>query len=236
VFGRDLDPTVTGSAVAMRILPGASMQTFAPLLAFTAAATLLTITPGLDTAMVLRNAGRGGPRRGGAAALGIALGCVLWGVGAAYGLTALLPTSELAFTAVKWAGAAYLFWMGLGLVLGRRPVAALVPSEPAPAAVDEGAEAFRRGLLTNLMNPKVGIFYITFLPLFIPRGADVATFALLLTVIHVTISLAWFALLIALTAPLGRWLMRPRVSAWLDRATGLVFIGFGARLLLTDRR
>jgi threonine/homoserine/homoserine lactone efflux protein len=86
------------------------------------------------------------------------------------------------------------------------------------------------------MNPKVGVFYITFLPQFIPPRADVATSALLLAAIHVAMSLVWFALLIAVTAPLGRWLARPEVAAWLDRATGLVFIGFAVRLALAERR
>ena len=212
------------------------MQSLTPLLAFAAAAGLLTVTPGLDTAMVLRSATAGGPRRGGAAALGISLGCLVWGAGAAYGLTALLATSELAFTVVKWAGAAYLFWLGLGLLFRNRPTPALPPSGPAADMVSGGREAFRRGLLTNLMNPKVGVFYITFLPQFIPRGADVATFALLLAAIHLTMSLVWFALLIALTVPLGRWLARPKAAAWLDRATGLVFLGFGVRLVLAERR
>lgn len=212
------------------------MQSLTPLLAFAAAAGLLTVTPGLDTAMVLRCATSGGPRRGGAAALGIALGCLVWGSGAAYGLTALLATSEMAFTAVKWAGAAYLFWLGLGLLLRKRRAPVQSSAGQAADAVGGGREAFRRGFLTNLINPKVGVFYITFLPQFIPLGADVATYALLLAAIHVALSLVWFALLIALTVPLGRWLARPAVAAWLDRATGLVFIGFGVRLVLAERR
>jgi threonine/homoserine/homoserine lactone efflux protein len=212
------------------------MWTFAPLLTFVAAAGLLTVAPGLDTAMVLRCATRGGPARGGAAALGIALGCLIWGVGAAFGLTALLATSELAFTAVKWAGAAYLFWQGLGLLLKTRPGPTFVLGETAANAAIGGGEAFRRGVLTNLMNPKVGLFYITFLPQFIPPRAVAATFALLLAAIHVAMSLVWFAVLITLSVPLGRWLARPPVAAWLDRATGLVFIGFGVRLVLAERR
>jgi threonine/homoserine/homoserine lactone efflux protein len=210
------------------------MQSIPTLPAFAAAAGLLTVTPGLDTAMVLRCATGGGPRRGGAAALGIALGCLVWGVGAAYGLTALLASSELAFTALKWAGAAYLCWLGLRLLLGKqRRLGQPTLASDAPGG---GRDAFRRGLVTNLMNPKVGVFYMTFLPQFIPAGADVATFALLLAAIHVAISLVWFALLIALTVPLGRWLAQPRVATWLDRATAMVFIGFSIRLALADRR
>ena len=90
----------------------------------------------------------------------------------------------------------------------------------------------RRGFLTNLLNPKVGVFYVTFLPQFVPAGADVATFSFVLAAIHVLLSLVWFAALIAATVPLGRALRRPAVIKWLDRITGGVFVAFAARLAL----
>ena len=93
--------------------------------------------------------------------------------------------------------------------------------------------SLRQGFLTNILNPKVGVFYITFLPQFIPRGVDVVPFSLLLAGIHVALSLVWFAALIAVTAPLGRLLRRPRAVKAMDRLTGGVFLAFGARLALT---
>lgn len=198
------------------------------LLAFTAAAAVLTITPGLDTALVLRSAAAGGARSGLRAGLGICGGLFAWGAGAAIGLTAILAASDLAFTALKWAGAAYLFYLGVSLLLQPRRVFKAAAG-PAPD------RALQTGFLTNILNPKVGVFYVSFLPQFIPAGANVAAFSLLLAGVHVALSLIWFAVLIALTAPLGRTLARPGVATWLDRITGGVFLAFGARLVMAQR-
>jgi threonine/homoserine/homoserine lactone efflux protein len=170
-----------------------------PLLAFTAAAALLTITPGADTAMVLRTSTADGPRAGAAAASGICLGLLVWGVGAAFGLTALLAASALAFTALKWLGAAYLVYLGVRLLL--RPRSTMAPGGGVATGRAGGLGAFRRGLLTNLLNPKVGVFYISFLPQFIPHGVNVAAFSLLLAGVHVMLSLIWLCLLVAATVP-----------------------------------
>ncbi|MGU3494460.1 LysE family translocator [Xanthobacteraceae bacterium A53D] len=204
-------------------------ETLPLLLAFALAAGVLTLTPGVDTALVLRAAATGGPRSGTAAALGIALGLFGWAIGAALGLTALLAASELAFTVLKVVGAAYLFWLGVKLILYPRD--AMVPGARSAGAAGD----FRRGLLTNLLNPKVGIFYITFLPQFIPPGGDALVFCLVLASLHVLMSLAWFAVLIAATVPLTRLLARPAMVRGLDRLTGLVFVAFGVRLALAQR-
>ncbi len=204
-----------------------------PLLAFTAAAAVLTITPGADTAMVLRTSTADGPHAGVATALGICLGLLVWGVGAAFGLTALLAASALAFTALKWLGAAYLVYLGVRLLL--RPRSAMAAVGPIPERRAGSLGAFRRGLLTNLLNPKVGVFYISFLPQFIPHGVNVAAFSLLLAGVHVLLALAWLCLLVALTVPLARVLSRPGVVRGLDRLTACVFVGFGVRLALTER-
>jgi threonine/homoserine/homoserine lactone efflux protein len=195
------------------------------LLAFCAAALLLTLTPGVDTAWVLRSCASG-RRHGAAAALGIAMGCLAWGALAAAGLGALLAASAAAYDALRWLGAAYLVWLGLRLLL--RPRQAW---EPAPDARGQGLRGtWLRGLLTNLLNPKVGVFYVSFLPQFVPHGVWVPGFLFLLACVHVVLSLAWFAVLVAATASIGRWLRRGRVMRALDRGTGLVLLGFGARL------
>ena len=206
------------------------------ILLFVAAATLLTITPGVDTAMVLRTSTSCGPREGAAASLGICLGLLAWGTGAAFGLTALLAASELAFNIVKWMGAAYLVYLGIKLLA--RPRTSLTvdkTSLDSPIKRRTNAGAFYRGFLSNILNPKVGVFYVTFLPQFIPHGVSVAGFSLLLASIHVLITAAWFAILIALTVPLGRFLSKPRVVRNLDRLTGCVFIGFGVKLAVARR-
>lgn len=205
------------------------MHILMPLAGFTAAATLLTLTPGVDTAMVLRSAAAGGPRNGIAAAAGICLGLLGWGIGAASGLSLLLAASRTAFAVLKLCGAAYLLWLGVSL-LRQKPAgtasAALAPLLPAPAA----GSAFRRALMGNLLNPKVGVFYITFLPQFIPAGVNVPLFSLLLTLINLGLDAMWFAALIALTVPLSAALARPAVKRALDRITACTLIGFGLRL------
>ncbi len=135
------------------------------LLAFTLAASLLTLTPGLDTALILRTAAVEGRAQAWRAALGINAGCLLWGAAVAFGLGALLAVSELAYTLLKYCGAAYLCWLGLNLLL--RPRNAIAP---ATGAGGSGSNWFLKGMLGNVLNPKVGIFYVSFLPQFIPRG------------------------------------------------------------------
>lgn len=208
-----------------------TVTTLQAILAFTAAAALLTITPGLDTALVLRTAAVEGPRRAVLAGLGICLGCLTWGLAASAGLGALLLLSSVAFDVMRWAGAAYLLFLGVQLFFRRHS-----GSGPEAASQVSPRGWFLRGLLTNLLNPKVGVFYLTFLPQFVPAGVQVTPFSMLLASIHALEGLIWFALLIALTRPLSAWLARPAVVTNLDRATGLLLIGFGVRLFLTRSR
>jgi threonine/homoserine/homoserine lactone efflux protein len=200
------------------------------LLAFVAAASVLTVTPGLDTALVLRAAATGGPRPAVFAGLGIALGCLVWGAVVSIGLGALLAASAMAFQLLKGAGAAYLLWLGAKLLLWPR---ARFDAAAADSAKSNVTQALRQGLLTNLLNPKVGVFYLTFLPQFVPAGVGVAAFSFLLAAIHVLLGLIWFAALIAATVPVSRFLRKPRVVKTLDRVTGGVFVAFGAKLALS---
>jgi threonine/homoserine/homoserine lactone efflux protein len=205
------------------------MSVGAALALFVVAAGLLTITPGLDTAMVLRTAAVEGARRAGLAALGVVCGCLAWGLAVALGLGVLLAASQAAYTVLKWAGAAYLAWLGVGLILRPRSKFDL-----AADGARRGAW-WLRGFLTNILNPKVGVFYVSFLPQFVPAHVPTAPFVFLLAAIHALLGMLWFAALIAGTAPLRRWLSRAAVVRWLDRATGAVFLGFGARLALERR-
>ncbi len=202
------------------------------LAAYLLAAGLLTLTPGLDTALILRTAAVEGPRRAGLAAIGIISGCLVWGAAVALGLGALLAASTLAFTLIKWAGCAYLVWLGLNLIF--KPRSSFELSTAGPQAGGDFTW-MRRGLLTNLLNPKVGVFYISFLPQFLPAGVQAAPFIFLLAVIHAALGLAWSACLIGATRPIAGVLRQAGVVRWLDRITGGVFLGFGLKLAL-DRR
>jgi threonine/homoserine/homoserine lactone efflux protein len=206
------------------------MSPVGALLAFVAAASVLTITPGLDTALVLRSAAAGGPRRAAFAALGIALGCLLWGAAVSVGLGALLAASRIAYTILRWAGAAYLVWVGCNLLFNPRERFDSISG----GAGDLPPLAFlKQGLLTNALNPKVGVFYVTFLPQFVPVGTNVALFSLLLASIHVLLGIVWFAVLISATVPMRKLLRRPHFVKGMDRVAGVVFVGFGARLALS---
>ncbi|MGM3423806.1 LysE family translocator [Pseudomonas sp. MS15a(2019)] len=200
------------------------------LLAFTLAASLLTLTPGLDTALILRTAAAEGRAQAWRAALGINAGCLLWGAAVAFGLGALLAVSELAYTLLKYCGAAYLCWLGLNLLL--RPRTALAPT------TGEGGTAsnwFLRGLLGNVLNPKIGIFYVSFLPQFIPQGQPLIAWTFGLVAIHVLLSLLWSLILIGATRTLGETLRKAAVIRWLDGVTGVVFLLFAAKLALSRR-
>lgn len=208
------------------------MSVVQALLAFSVAAALLTVTPGLDTALVLRTAAVEGPKRAALAGVGIILGCLVWGAAVALGLGVLLEASTLAFNVLKWAGAAYLVWLGLGLILKPRSKFELAAPD-APKGDD--LAWMRRGFLTNLLNPKVGVFYISFLPQFLPDGAPAGPFIFLLAAMHGFMTVFWFAGLIAATRPIAGALQRAAVVRWLDRLTGGVFLAFGVRLALERR-
>jgi threonine/homoserine/homoserine lactone efflux protein len=200
-------------------------------LAFAIAAGILTITPGLDTALVLRTAAASGPRAAAKTALGILLGLFVWGVVTAVGIGALLRASTLAYRVLQVAGSLYLLWLGLNLLLRRGS-----KHGTETVALAGGGRLFARGLLTNLLNPKVGVFYATFLPQFIPAGANVTWTSIAYAGLHALEGVVWFAALILATRPLAAWLRRERVQRNLDRATGAVFLVAGARLALDRGR
>ncbi|RIJ08347.1 LysE family translocator [Pseudomonas sp. 91RF] len=200
------------------------------LLAFTFAATLLTLTPGLDTALILRTATVEGKQQALRAALGINAGCLLWGAAVAFGLGALIAVSEVAYNLLKYCGAAYLAWLGLNMLL--RPRRSLAPAETNGKP---GGNWFLKGMLGNLLNPKVGIFYVSFLPQFIPQGQPLVPWTFGLVSIHVVLGLIWSLVLIGATQPLSGFLRREKVIRWMDRTTGVIFVLFAARLAFSKR-
>ncbi len=206
------------------------------LLMFMAAGWLLNLTPGPDVLYIVSSALKSGVRAGLVAALGIVSGCFVHVAAAALGVGALLATSAAAFTALKWAGAAYLLWMGVKLLLGKGGASVVpVTSATQGAPVDLG-RVFRQGFLTNVLNPKVALFFLAFVPQFIAPGTEdkVTAFLLLgllfnVNSLPINFGYAWLA----------GWAARrvgvvQRAMHWMDRAAGVMFIGFGVRLALTD--
>ena len=207
---------------------GAAVLTFALL------AGALTVTPGLDTALVLRAALTRNRREAVATAAGIVAGLFVWGTAAAAGVSALLTASDLAYDVLRYAGAAYLLWLGCRLLVraARGAGAEEEPGGTPPASVWRAA---RMGLATNLLNPKVGIFYLALLPQFVPTGSDPLAVGLLLAAVHGLLSAIWFGLLIGLAAVLFRWLRRPGTVRAVDGVTGAMLVGFGVRLAVGGR-
>lgn len=196
---------------------------------FLSIAALLTITPGADMALVTKNA----ITRGRAAALltsvGICLGCLVHSVASALGLSAILSRSAEAFALVKYVGAAYLIYLGAA---GLR--SAFKPGKPqetaAPRVRARGLRSFSEGLLTNLLNPKVVLFYLTFLPQFIAPGEPVLRKSLLLGSVHIAMGLAWLCAYSLLLDRMAAVFARPAVRRNLEAATGGILLLFGLRL------
>jgi RhtB (resistance to homoserine/threonine) family protein len=201
---------------------------------FLVAVGLLTISPGPDTMLVLRNTLRGGRRDGLRTTAGISAGLLVHATLSALGLSLILVRSAAAFDVVKLAGAAYLVWLGAQSLR-----TALRPAEPA-AAVPEGfaagrARPLREGLLTNLLNPKVAVFYLAFLPQFIGPGDPVLATSLMLAAIHIAMGLVWLSIVSAAVDRAQRFVTRGAARRWLHGACGVVLVGLGLRLALARR-
>ncbi len=201
------------------------------ILAFTAVAALLTITPGADMALVTRNALAGGRLVALATAVGIVTGCLAWAAASALGVSAILAASTTAFTVLKLVGAAYLVILGLQTVWGARPSAPPREDERAGTSGRRGP-AFRQGLLTNVLNPKIALFYGTLLPQFVVPGDPVLAKSLLLAAIHAALGLVWLSFYAWLVTTTGDWLRTPRIRRRLDRVTGSVLVALGLRIAL----
>jgi threonine/homoserine/homoserine lactone efflux protein len=184
-------------------------------------ALLLTITPGADTALVLRTTLRTGPRAAVRCTAGICTGTMTWATLSALGVSALVAASPLAFDVLRYGGAGYLLWLGARALRAR----------PAAEAGGVPDRAFRDGLVTNLLNPKIGVFYATLLPTFVRPGQSVLGMSLLLAGIHALMGLVWLTG-VAFTAARASALLRR--EAWrrrMERVTGVVLVAFGVRVL-----
>lgn len=214
------------------------MTVTSAVVSFALVAGLLTITPGLDTALVLRSAITRGTKHAFATALGVNTGALVWGVSAAIGISALLSASTLAYAVLRIIGAAYMLWLGARMIwtsLSRRQSDNDDRGASSAAPSTNGWHSWCQGLLTNLLNPKIGVFYLAVLPQFIPENAAPLAMGLLLALVHDVMGMAWFAMIILGTHGIRGWLRRPSVHRTVDRITGTVLIGFGLKLGLATR-
>jgi RhtB (resistance to homoserine/threonine) family protein len=200
------------------------------LLPFLAIAILLIVIPGPDTAMVTKNAVAGGRRSGVYAAFGVSAGLTIWTAAAAFGIAALLRASEIGFDILKFAGAIYLTWVGIQMLRSRGAVAS-----EATTRSGSGKKAFRQGLLSDLGNPKIAVFFTSLLPQFVHGTGPAFTPLLFLGVLFAVLTLLWLAVYALAVGHASGWLRRPGVRKILDRVTGVVLIGFGVKLALEHR-
>jgi threonine/homoserine/homoserine lactone efflux protein len=202
---------------------------------FAVAAALIVLLPGPDTLVMIRSLVHGGRRRGVATAAGVLCGLAIWVSAASFGLSALLRASRVGYDVLRFAGAAYLIWLGVQSLVLRR--SRMQPSAPAGQAGRPGrggllGTGFGAGLLTDLLNPKVGVFFVSFLPGFVPHGYAVGPVTALLGVVFIAETALYLLVLIWLASRVTAWMHRPRTRRRLDAATGAVLIGFGVRLAL----
>jgi RhtB (resistance to homoserine/threonine) family protein len=206
------------------------------LVVFIGVAAIVIIIPGPDTAVVTKNVLIHGRRAGLGTSLGVSAGLSIWTIAAAIGVASLVRASEVAFTVLKLAGALYLVWLGIQAL--RAAGRELVQDDPARAASRSALSArggFRQGFLSDLANPKIGIFFTSLLPQFVSAGHAVLLPFLVLGAIFVVMTVIWLLAYTLVAARAAQTLMRPRVRAALDRFTGVVLIGLGLRLAVERR-
>ncbi len=199
---------------------------------FLGIAAVVIMTPGQDTALTIRNVLRGGRRSGIFTALGVAMGQGVWSLAASAGIAALLVASKPAFVAVKLVGAAYLVFIGAQALLS-----ALRPSGGHGRAHDRGSVrsitprvALRQGLISNLGNPKMAVFFTSLLPQFAPAGRASFLVLLLLGLVFCTLTFIWLTGYSFAVAKAGDFLRRPKIRRMLDGITGITLVAFGVRL------
>ena len=200
------------------------------LLTFVAVSALFIVTPGPDTALIIRNALAGGPRASTLTAFGVALGSAAWAAAATLGIGVLLELSAGAFTVLKLAGAAYLCYLGVRTLLARAPE----KSDHAAPAQRQDRSSFAQGLLSNLLNPKAGAFFVTVMPQFILPGDSSWRLAVLVAT-YEGMLLLWLIPYGHVVSRMGRSAVGVRVRTAITRLTGLVLIGLGARLAFERR-
>jgi len=205
------------------------------ILVFSGIAAVLTITPGADTALVTKNAISRGRSAGFATTFGIGLGCLIHSVASALGLSAILAQSAEAYQIVKMVGAVYLIYIGLNSLWGAYRSGSSATAAAAVATPASARRSFTEGLFTNLLNPKVALFYLTFLPQFIKPGSPVLQQSVLLASIHIAMGLVWLSLYTVFLGRMKHVLSRSNVKRNLEAVTGALLLSLGARLAFEKR-
>ncbi|ASR46785.1 lysine transporter LysE [Paenibacillus kribbensis] len=201
------------------------------ILAFVILLIFIVMSPGIDFALITKRTLTDGKRDGIKIALGITTGVLVHTAAAALGLSLLLMKSAFAFEVVKYIGAIYLIYMGLLSFIKRRK-----PTENYDQSVHSKKSPFMQGLISNTLNPKVAIFFLTFLPQFITPDYNPSLQFLLMGFFYAAVSIVWFATIVFLLSYVRKWLMSPRVQNVIDKATGLVLIGFGLNMIFRVQR
>ena len=206
-------------------------------LVFLGVITLLTITPGADMAMVSRSVFMGGRRAAFATTLGIGAGCMVWAIASAAGVAAVLAASETAYDALRLVGAGYLVWLGVQSLLAAArgyagaPLGAVGGQTPTPDGASRSLRRpFRQGLLTNLFNPKIALFYTTFLPQFIRPGDPVLLLSIGMATVHILLGIVWLSGYAWLLDHAVEAFRGSRVRRALDSVTGAVLVALGIRV------
>ncbi len=204
------------------------------LAAFILLSALLIVTPGPDTALIVRNALAGGPRASTFSAVGVAVGILAWALAATFGVGVLLERSSVAFTVLKLAGAAYLCYLGVRSLFARGDDALPEGRQPIRGAPLSERSALRQGLLSNLLNPKTGAFFVTVMPQFLVSGDSPLRLAIMVAAFE-SILLVWLIAYGHVVSRLGRTGPGLRVRRAMTRLSGAILIGLGARLAFERR-
>ncbi len=201
-------------------------------IAFTIVAAAMTMVPGADTMLVVRNVLRGGRWDGFVTVTGICTGLYVHALLSALGVSVILMQSPAAFTVMKIAGACYLVWLGLQSLRGAARKTVAKAADAVSRAVVTPARCFREGFLTNVLNPKVAVFYLALLPQFIKPTDPVLLKSLLLTAIHFVLGILWLGAVAWLVDRSRIFFLKPNMRRWLDAICGSLLIGLGVRLAL----
>jgi threonine/homoserine/homoserine lactone efflux protein len=204
----------------------------ASILGFITAATLLIIVPGPDSTLVLRNAVRYGRRPGAATALGTLTGLSVWVIAATVGLAALIGANPIGYAALRYIGGAYLIWLGARGLLAKKSHKTDTDDISQQYLQPSMWRSYLIGVTTNVFNPKIGAFFVAFLPAFIPAGARIGQTSMLLGTAFVLETAVWLFLILFVAKKLFDWLRRSTVKQRFEQLTGIILVGFGVRLIL----
>lgn len=201
-----------------------------PVLAYLPVAIVFGIIPAPDVMLAVKHSLTGGVRQGVAVGLGAATGSLAWGIAAAAGLASLLTSAPWVFDAVRLTGAAYLVYLGINSIWQRKGSFTDVDATTSGGRLTKGSRAFATGLVADLLNPKMGAFYLAVLPQFIPRDGNVFLWSILLMSIEFVVAIVCLSSYACAASSARRWLENGRWGAWLERGLGVALVGFGVRL------